>query len=319
MQFHRFLSTFSDNVVFIITSTTGNGEPPHHAMVFKSALQDLLKEGQKPLQHLKYAVFALGSSIYENFCTFGKLCDSALENLGGQRVAPLACGDEQKGQDRTFRNWAKLAFQGSCEALDLDIPFQVQQRWPFSRAMIRKASWAPHSFRTTNNISDMKKFHGTALQSVNLLNTVLVSKKKQSDRYCLFTIGFPSNPSIKIRPGDHINIFPENDSKMVEILMKLLADLPPKNEIVNWEECDLPPCTLQKALTCYLDLGSTPMPDMMSDWVQYTNVDAEKDAITLLIEDQEVFTEWRNKRPNILDFLTMFPGNINSLMLKDRY
>ena len=153
-----------DNVVFIITSTTGNGEPPHHAIAFKSAMQDLLKTGQKPLNHLKFAVFALGSSIYDNFCTFGKLCDSALVELGAQRVAPLALGDEQKGQDRAFRNWAKLAFQGSCEALDMDIPFLVQQKWPFSRSMIRKASWAPHSFRTTNSISDMKKFHGTALQ-----------------------------------------------------------------------------------------------------------------------------------------------------------
>ena len=62
------------------------------------------------------------------------------------------------------------------------------------------------------------------------------------------------------------------------------------------------------SLICYLDLGSTPMPDMMSDWVQYTNIDSEREAINLLVEDQEVFTEWRNKRPNILDFLTMFPG-----------
>ena len=148
----------------------------------------------------------------------------------------------------------------------------------------------------------------TYFQAVSLLNTVLVSKKKQSDRYCLFTIGFPSNPSIRIRPGDHINIFPENDPTMVATIMKILADVPPSNEIVAWEECDVPPCTLKKALTCYLDLGSTPMPDMMSDWVQYTNVDTEREAITLLCEDQEVFTEWRNKRPNILDFLKIFPG-----------
>ena len=34
------------------------------------------------LKGLKYAVFALGSSIYPNFCSFGIYCDDSIASLG---------------------------------------------------------------------------------------------------------------------------------------------------------------------------------------------------------------------------------------------
>ena len=149
----EMISNMDENCsIFIITSTTGNGEPPHHGIAFKGALEDAVKNGKQVIKNLKYAVFALGSSMYENFCSFGIFCDSNLETLGGQRIAPLVLGDEQKGQDKAFRSWTKLALMGICEALKMEIPRQVEEKWPFSRTRVRRASWVPHSFRTTNSI-----------------------------------------------------------------------------------------------------------------------------------------------------------------------
>lgn len=81
----------------------------------------------------------------------------------------------------------------------------------------------------------MKKLHGTTLQNVDLLNTMLVAKKKMSERYYLFTLGFPFNPSITFKPGDHVYIFPENDPQMVEKLMEKLAEVPAPAEVVSWD------------------------------------------------------------------------------------
>ena len=80
----------------------------------------------------------------------------------------------------------------------------------------------------------MRKVHGSTLQNLSLMSTVLVSKKKISERYCALTVGFPSNPNIKLQPGDHINVFPENDSQMVRQVIKRLAQVPKENEIVVW-------------------------------------------------------------------------------------
>jgi sulfite reductase alpha subunit-like flavoprotein len=142
-------------VVFLLTSTTGSGDPPHHAIGFKSSLEDaqLTPDGQKLLKGVRYAVFALGSTAYEMFCTFGKECDASLHSLGGERIASIGLGDEQKGQDRCFRNWTMAAFTGACEAINIAIPGPVEKNWPFAK--LRKqasASWSSHSFKTTNNI-----------------------------------------------------------------------------------------------------------------------------------------------------------------------
>ena len=49
------------------------------------------------------------------------------------------------------------------------------------------------------------------------------------------TLGFPSNPNIKLQPGDHINVFPENEPQLVRQVIKRLAEVPRENEIVVWE------------------------------------------------------------------------------------
>ena len=152
------------------------GEPPHHAISFKSCLEDAMNGNKESLKGLKFTVMAMGSSSYENFCTFGKFCDNAMEKLGGQRLAPLALGDETRGQDRAFRNWTKLALVGSCEAFDITIPSHVEEKWPFSRTRIRKASWVPHSFRTTNNIEGRRNI-GNGRKCFNTRTTQFVQNE----------------------------------------------------------------------------------------------------------------------------------------------
>ena len=54
-----------------------------------------------------YAVFALGSTAYPNFCAFGRRLDKDLASLGAKRMQPLAEGDELKGQQQIFKSWAE--------------------------------------------------------------------------------------------------------------------------------------------------------------------------------------------------------------------
>lgn len=74
-----------------------------------------------PLSNVRFAVFALGSSAYPNFCQFGKYVDTILEELGGERLVPLTMGDEICGQEQEFRRWAPEVFKLSCETFCLDI------------------------------------------------------------------------------------------------------------------------------------------------------------------------------------------------------
>lgn len=61
--------------------------------------------------NFRFAVFALGSSAYPNFCAFGRYVDNLLGELGGERLIKLSTGDELAGQDQAFRSWAAEIFQ----------------------------------------------------------------------------------------------------------------------------------------------------------------------------------------------------------------
>lgn len=66
----------------VATSTFGDGEFPDTATLFWEAISG----DTDPLDHLSFAVLALGDSGYEFFCNAGKLLDERLEALGATRL-----------------------------------------------------------------------------------------------------------------------------------------------------------------------------------------------------------------------------------------
>src|SRR5262249_11971519 len=70
-----------EQLILLITSTYGDGEPPDNAKAFV----DMLNSPAAPhLPHLKFSVLALGDSSYPQFCACGKNLDARLESLGAQ-------------------------------------------------------------------------------------------------------------------------------------------------------------------------------------------------------------------------------------------
>lgn len=70
----------------------------------------MIKRHNFRVDSTRFAVFALGSSAYPNFCAFGKYIDDLLGSLGGERLALVTCGDELSGQEQAFNSWAQQVF-----------------------------------------------------------------------------------------------------------------------------------------------------------------------------------------------------------------
>lgn len=65
------------------------------------------------VRRFRFAVFALGSSAYPNFCAFGKHIDELLLHLGGERILKVATGDEMCAQEQAFSAWSQEVFKVS--------------------------------------------------------------------------------------------------------------------------------------------------------------------------------------------------------------
>ena len=66
-----------------VVSTFGDGEFTDNALLFWEAIS---AEAAGRLEHLSYAVLALGDSSYEFFCNAGLLLDQRLEALGAVKL-----------------------------------------------------------------------------------------------------------------------------------------------------------------------------------------------------------------------------------------
>lgn len=87
---YKYKQIDKEEILFLITSTQGEGEPPEEAY----ALANFLKSKKAPrLEHLRYGVFGLGDSVYKNFCQAGKDFDRILAELGASRVVDRGDAD----------------------------------------------------------------------------------------------------------------------------------------------------------------------------------------------------------------------------------
>ncbi len=87
------------DVALVIASTWGEGEPPPDAAEFWAALA----APELRLETLRYAVLALGSSSYRDFCGAGRALDERLAARGARRLLPRRDCDTKFKTD--FKEW----------------------------------------------------------------------------------------------------------------------------------------------------------------------------------------------------------------------
>lgn len=92
----------------------------------------------------RYAVFALGSSAYPNFCAFGRYIDTILADLGGERIMKVGTGDELCGQEQSFGEWSREVFEIACEVFCLsdDISHEIMKK-----ATLKPLHWSEENVR----------------------------------------------------------------------------------------------------------------------------------------------------------------------------
>lgn len=82
-----------------IASTTGEGDPPDHAIGF---VRNVMAKAA-PVNGLRYAVLALGDREYETFCAFGHQLDNWLRQHGAQPLFDIV--EVDNADESALRHW----------------------------------------------------------------------------------------------------------------------------------------------------------------------------------------------------------------------
>lgn len=121
---------------------------------------------------VRFAVFALGSSAYPNFCSFGKYLDNVLGELGGERLMKIVLGDDLCGQEQEFRKWAYEIFKTSCEVFCLDTCDVSEDSMALKSTTLTKENTRFQAIKDADeplNVS-LSKYHNKAVRACRVKN-----------------------------------------------------------------------------------------------------------------------------------------------------
>jgi len=182
----KLVSMTASDLLLVITSTFGDGEPPGNADEFAVQLNNIDK-----VSPFQYAVFALGDVAYANFCKFGQDVDIQLGDKGAIRAINRV--DADVDYHAFFQQWWDTVcafYAGDCK-----IGHQLQLK------VIPYNENSPHQSEII------------ALSSLNTSSSHVYQLE--------LDIG---NSGINYRAGDLLYIIPENKSQLLLDLATWFGD-----------------------------------------------------------------------------------------------
>jgi sulfite reductase (NADPH) flavoprotein alpha-component len=175
-----------EELLLIVMSTQGEGEPPQSAAKFFNALHDR----NFNLQNTKFAVFGLGDTSYPLFCQAAADVDGQLEKLGAKRILEL-------------------------QKTDVDFA-ATSQKWIENIATILQQPWGNSS---TPQLLESSKLSKSSTKSSTTYSGIIKHKVVLNDRGSnkeTYHIEIANDEKVTYSAGDALGIYPKNDTKSIE-------------------------------------------------------------------------------------------------------
>ncbi|XP_037052326.1 nitric oxide synthase isoform X2 [Bradysia coprophila] len=282
-----------------------------------------------PLSNVRFAVFALGSSAYPNFCAYGKYVDNVLGELGGERLTKVAYGDEMCGQEQAFRKWAPEVFKIACETfcLDTDDTFSSATLALQGESLTRDTVRLVPVNDNTSLERQLSKYHNkkAVVCKIKSKPRNLHGNTKNSSGKSTILVEIIAN-DVDYEPGDHVGIYPTNSSMIVNGILDRLCGVDNHDEVLqlqilkethstngiekSWEPHErLPACSLKTLLTRFLDLTTPPSRQLLTLLASFCDDKEDEDRMYLLANESSAYEDWRHHfQPHLLEVLEEFPS-----------
>ena len=270
---------------------------------------------------LAYTVFALGNRQYEHFCAMGKLTDMALNRCGGERLAEVGIGDDDKDLEGDFENWKDNVMWPS-----------LKRRFVADGAMSKKAAATaingesnclPDCQYNVEYIADMSpenvkadvvksdEIHASTKHYFTAVDCpVKVSRELRTDKDPGSTVHMEIDISkagddLRYQTADNLGVLPVNDDDVVEAVAGALGydldavfRLKPAPGHEHKHAALFPtPCTIRECLARYCDLTQAPRRSDLKLLASYAKDPMDRSAL-LRMSSKEGKAEYREKIVN---------------------
>jgi len=176
--------------LIVIAATWGEGEPPARAT---RAYNELMSDAAPKLDGVKFGVLALGDTAYADFCGIGKKLDERFAALGGKRVT------QRVDCDLDFEKPAEEWIEKSLKTL--------------APAEAARGTVIPVDFAARQAAINLGPVEAEVQEWIDLNS----SRSEKETIHLELSFDGPAPP---YKPGDSLEIFPENDPEYVDRLLK---------------------------------------------------------------------------------------------------
>ncbi|MGO1999759.1 MAG: assimilatory sulfite reductase (NADPH) flavoprotein subunit [Staphylococcus saprophyticus] len=257
--------------LFVITATHGEGDPPDNALTFHEFIHS--RKAPK-LENVRFSVLALGDESYEYFCQTGKDFDAKLLELGAERLT------DRQDCDLDFDDLAEKWMNKNIEILNQSTGHGST---PTSTETVQSAK--------EKRYSKSNPYQAEVLENINL-------NGRGSNKEVRHVELLLDNYGESFEPGDCVVVLPQNEPKIVTLLIETLGWDKDIEIPINDDGDTLP---LEKALTEHFEITKLTKPLLQKAAELFGNTE-----LLSQIDNAEWIQQYVDGR-DVIDLLTEFP------------
>ncbi|XP_039958279.1 NADPH--cytochrome P450 reductase isoform X2 [Bactrocera neohumeralis] len=257
------------------------------------------------LNTLQMRVFGLGNKTYEHYNKMAIYVDQRLEELGATRVFELGLGDDDANIEDDFITWKDRFWPAVCDFFGIEGGGEEVLMRQYR--LLEQPNVQPDRIYT----GEIARLHSLQNQRPPFdaknpfLAPIIVNRElhKGGDRSCMHIELDINGSKMRYDAGDHVAMYPINDTELVEKLGKLCnADLDTVFSLINTDtdsskKHPFPcPTTYRTALKHYLEITAIPRTHILKELAEYCTDDADKEFLrsmsSIAPEGKEKYQSW---------------------------
>ncbi|XP_050667174.1 NADPH--cytochrome P450 reductase isoform X2 [Leptidea sinapis] len=265
----------------------------HVQVLTRFISKNLSRKLISPFPKLKHMVFGLGNKTYEHYNAVAIYMDKRMEELGATRVYECGLGDDDANIEDDFITWKDKFWPAVCEKFNIESTGEEELTRQFSLVTHPPGEIAPNDVFT----GEISRLHSLQNQRPPFdaknpfLAQITVNRElhKGGDRSCLHVELDISGSKMRYEAGDHVAVYPINDTDLVNRLGELSgADLDEVFSLINTDQESTKkhpfpcPTSYRTALSHYLEITALPRTHILRELVEYCSNEEDKNKLLLM-------------------------------------